>query len=347
MRVTVLQARLSRLPESIGLCVADGPRIMAAINEATQRLLFYGGDGWWGTWSKVAFLVNRTLPFITLPYGFARAINMDVCRRPIAVQNEFMEFLEYGIGLREAPPQIAGRFCGKLEGFERGNYPTMVDLPTTSYLRLYPTDPADYGKRLLIGSAQDQNGNGIYTQDGLQSVNGFYLTLQAPFDTSPFLVSSFANIAKDYTQGDVILKAVDPTTGTETALSRYVPDDVSPSYRRYYINNLPTNCCAVSPVTPGLVQVTAMLKHEYVPVRRDTDFLLIGNIPALIEECQAVRYSSIDEPTAAQLEAKHHKKAISLLQAEMRHELGDLTPAINVSPFGSARLACAGIGTLT
>lgn len=348
MRVTAQQLRLSAFPTRVGLCQADAPRIFELANECIQRLLFAGGEtGFFGCWAKVAFLVQRTNPFITLPPGFARAINIDVCRKPIRVQNEFMEFLEYGIGLREAPPQIRGNFCGALQGFERGNYPTLIDLPAPSYLRLYATDPADYNRRLLVGSAKDQNGLGIYTQDGLQSVNGFYLTLKAPFDTSPFLVSSFQNIAKDFTQGDVLLTAVDPTTGAETTLSRYGPDEISPSYRRYYFNALPTNCCSISPITPGLVQVTAMLKYEYQPIRRDTDFLIIGNIPALIEEAQAIRYSSIDEPTAAQLEAKHHKKAISLLQAEQRHELGELQPAINQAIFGSARLCRAGVGYVT
>ncbi len=347
-RVTGQQLRLSPFATRVGLCQADAPRIFELANECIQRLLMEGGEtGWWGCWAKVAFLVQRSNPFITLPPGYARAINMDVCRQPIRVQNEFMEFLEYGIGLREAPPQIRGNFCGVLQGFERGNYPTLIDLPTTSYLRLYPTDPADYNRRVLIGGAKDQNGNGIYTQDGLQSVNGFYLTLQAPFDTSAMLVSSFQNIAKDFTQGDVILKAVDPVTGVETTLSRYGPDEISPSYRRYYINSLPSNCCSQIPITPGLVQVTAMLKYEYQPIRRDTDFLIIGNVPALIEEAQAIRYSSIDEPAAAQLEAKHHSAAIRLLQAEMRHELGSLEPAVNFAPFGSARLCRAGIGSLT
>ena len=198
-----------------------------------------------------------------------------------------------------------------------------------------------------MSNAQDQNGNGIYTQDGQQSVNGFFLTLQSPFDTSNMLVSAFGSIAKDFTQGDVILKAVDPSTGLETTLSRYTPDETAPAYRRYYINSLPTNCCATNFVTPGMVQITAMLKYEYAPVRRDTDFLIIGNIPALIEEAQAIKYSSIDETTAAQLESKHHAKSIKLLQSEMRHQLGELQPAVNSAIFGSARLACAGVGTLT
>lgn len=348
MRVTGLQLRLSRFPTAVGFCQADAPSIFNLANECTWRLLMEGGEvGFIGSWDRVVFLANRRNPFITLPYGYARAIGMDFCRHPVAIQNSFMEYLEYGIGLREAPPQIAGRFCGKVEGFDRGNFPTMVDMPVPSFLRVYATDPADYGKRVLISNAKDQNGVGIYTQDGLNSVNGFYLKLQAPFDTSAFLVSSFTNVAKDLTQGDVLLNAVDQNTGIETTLSRYAPDETTPNYRRYYLNNLPTNCCTQSPITPGLVQVTTMLKREYTPIRRDTDFLILGNIPALIEEAQAIRYSSIDSPTAAQLEAKHHAKSLSLLNAELRDQLGEIQPAINVAPFGSARLACAGVGTVT
>lgn len=349
MRRILQQARLSTLPQSVGLCQEDRPSIAEIVNLCTQRLIYAGGDsGWWGGWSKVVFQASRTNPYITLPAQYARAINMDVCRFPIRIQNEFYEEIEAGIGLR--PATNCSDWCGALEGYERGVFSTMVDLPTgnNSYLRVYPANPVDVGRRILFSGAKDQNGNGIYSQNGDQPVNGFFLTVNVPFATTSFIVSDWYQIAKDVTQGDLILKAVDATTGVETALSRYLPWETNPAYRRYYINRMPVSCCNPpgSAITPGIVNITAMCKYEFIPVLNDTDPLIIGNLPALEEEAQAVRYSRMDTASSAGLEAKHHAKAITLLQQEMGHYLGKKQPAINYAPFGTARLERAGIGNL-
>lgn len=67
--------------------------------------------------------------------------------------------------------------------------------------------------------------------------------------------------------------------------------------------------------------------------------MVIGNIPALIEECKAIRYSDMDSPGAAQIGQLRHLDAIKLLNKEMTHYLGSLQPAINVAPFGTAKLS--------
>jgi len=120
-----------------------------------------------------------------------------------------------------------------------------------------------------------------------------------------------------------------------------------PAYRRYFIHKLPCGCGTVqvpgNPCAPGVtppnVAITAMAKLEFVPALRDTDFLVIGNIPALIYECEAIRYSTMDSPAAASLEAKCHAKAIKLLNDELRHYMGETNVAVNLAPFGTARLA--------
>lgn len=89
-----------------------------------------------------------------------------------------------------------------------------------------------------------------------------------------------------------------------------------------------------------------MAKLEFIPANRDTDFLIIGNIPALIEECKAIRYSDMDVPNAAMLEAKSHSKAIKYLNQELAHYLGKLQPAVNFAPFGTAKLEYQMIGRM-
>jgi hypothetical protein len=341
MRTTLAQVRQSRLPQAIGLCGADLPGIAAMVNQAQQQLINAGGEtGWWGGWQKVAFQISQARPYITLPREFARVINLDVRRFPIRMQNEFYELLEAGVGLRGFAE--CQDWCGALEGYERGVFPTMVDLtPANQLLRVYLTDPRDVGLRVLVGPCLDQNVNAVYSQDGANSVNGFYLTLDQPFTTSDFIVTGIGSIQKDATYGDVLLYQVDATTGEQVLLSRYAPDELNPGYRRYFINRLP---CAGG--TTGTVPITAMAKLEFIPANRDTDFLIIGNIPALIEECKAIRYSDMDVPNAMALESKAHGKAIKYLNQELGHYLGKLQPAVNVAPWGTAKLEDQMIGRL-
>lgn len=347
MRRTFFQLRLSSFPQSFGACAENLPAVAAMANECIERLVMAGGDsGWWGGWAKVLYNVTQANPFITLPAQFSRAINLAVCNQGLRIQNEFYELMEAGIGLQ--PPTGCLDWCGAIEGFERGVHSTMIDLPTDApqYLRVYLTDPADAGKRVLIQQAYDQNDTGIYTTDASGSVNGFYLTLDQPFTTSAYTVTSWGSIYKDFTVGDVLLKAVNANTGVETLLSRYQPFETNPAYRRYYISNLPSRCCNTTGQNSPNLPVTMLCKYEFIPVKNDTDQLLIGNIPALIEEAQAIRSSRMEDDGAPQREGRHHAKAIKLLQDEMRNYLGERYPALNFAPFGTARLEKQLIGQL-
>lgn len=332
----------SRGPQLLGICNTDYPRIAECVNEAQQRLINIGSEtGWWGGWAQVVFNVTRTDPYITLPSQFARIIHLATCRTALQVRNQWFEFLYAGIGLQKP----CGNTCGSaLEAFERGIWYTAYDLtPTNQKLRLYITDIRDAGKRIFFSGAKDVNGHGVYSQNGQTQALGLFLNFTQPFTTSDFVVTSFDAVMKDQTYGDVILFQVDATTGAEVFLARYTPEETAPTYRRYYIQNLPCGCCVSGePVTPA--QVTCMAKYEYRPAYAPTDMLTIGNIPALIQECCSLRHESIDNPTSRALAEVEHRKAIKLLNAELDHYMGRDNPAINVAPFGTAGLAKQRIG---
>ncbi len=82
-----------------------------------------------------------------------------------------------------------------------------------------------------------------------------------------------------------------------------------------------------------------------LPVSRDTDWLAV-NLSAMIEEAQSIFYGDMETPQAMNLSARHHQKAIKLLNDELRSQLGESLPAINYQPFGTADLSRAGIGTI-
>lgn len=336
-RATFRDIKASRVPFVLGECASNSPGLASYVNEAIQRLIQAGGDtGWFGSWAKMAFTVTPSGPFITTPREVARIINMDVCNRPIRIQNEFYEFLEFGRGLKPNCIACSPDCCGiNIQAYDRGFVPTMTDLTAGSQIRVYPSNAADVGTRIFI-DAVDSNGQQIYTIDNGVQVSGFFMTLALPFVTSPMALNVINGIQKDTTLYPVSVYQVNPTTSAITLLAKLAPDESSPSYRRYYLDRLPANCCNQLPGTP--LQVTAMAKLEFIPVKVDTDYLIINNIPAIKEECMSIRYEEMDNPQAKQQSQFHHIQAIRLLNRELQHFEGKEMPAILFSPFGNASL---------
>lgn len=340
VRICVADVRLSRFSTVLGLTSNNLAEIIPALNEVQQRLIYAMGDI---PYARVAFNVNQTHPYITLPRQFARMINMDICREPFRIHNAFYEFLPGGVGLQDVPKNAVD-WCGMVAGYERESVPTMRDIDLTNQLvRVYATNTKDYGKQVLI-TGLDQNGLQIFTQTSNLPINGTFLVMAAPFVTTKFSISLIQALQKDVTNGDVIIKQVDAASGVEVELARLAPTETNPSYRRYFISKLPAGCCKS---TDGFVTITGLVKQEFVPVYQDTDQLIISNLPALIEEAQALRYSSMDVVNAASLEQKHHQKAIKLLQNEQRHKHGTQEPSVVVNSFEGLGMRRNAIGYLT
>lgn len=345
MRRRLLDVRRTMIPQVIGSISADLPTLCQYVNTAQERLILCGGDrGWWGTWFKTIWDVDVADPYITCGREIARVTDMAVCGTPIQMHNEFYEFLEAGIGIQ--PSTCYQELCGyPVQTFERGTVYTMVDIPDdgSNYtLRVYTKDNRDIGKRILI-SGLDQNDVIIRNTDGTNEVSGEYLEFAAPFVDSVAFFSKITGIQKDVCFRDIDLYAVNATTGVETLLSTFAPDEEVPIYRRYYIANMPSSCCSSS---TGSVQVVGMAKLEFVPVRQDTDFLIIGNLPALEEEIKSIWFGRMDDPKMFAVSIARHKNAIHFLNEEIKHYQGTTQPAILNPIFGTASLEAQRIGSL-
>lgn len=337
----------SLIPARLGICRDDLPGLCAFINPAIEELLNIASEtGWVGTYHKVVFEVDRSNPYITLPYEYSRIISLAACR-PMPIRNEWYEFLEEGTGPLPNPNgnnKCGLDLCGTGQAYDRNQVPTAVDLtPTNQYLRVYLTDARDVGSKVLVYNALDANGVGIYSTDVNEQVNGFLLPLTSPFTTSDSIVTSFTAIGKSVTYGDVLLKQVDADTGEEVLLSRYKPNETNPAYRRYYLRSLPNGCCQGS--APDTALVTAMCKVEFQPVANLTDYLIIGNIPALLAKCESLRYAGIDNAQSQQLSVVKHLQAVKLLNEQLRGFNGDEF-SVGFFPFGSANLERVNIGMI-
>lgn len=344
-RLRLYDFRLSRAANLVGICQGDIAATADLVNTAQRRLVFAreaGETGWWGSWAKMVFNVSKNNPYLTTPREVARLEQIDVCSHPVPIQNEFYEFLQFGAGLQ---PQCQ-RSCAFLQAYDRGIVPTFADLvPPRMGIRIYLTDAADAGKRVLI-QGKDVNDSTITSADGLVQVQGVFVVLAAPFVDGGLEISSLTGFQKDITNNPIKIYAVNLDTAVQTLLLTMEGGEQVAGYRRYLLNGLPLNCCNTNPPS-STAQVTAMAKLELIPARVDTDYLLIQNIEALVEECQSVRFGTMDNPAAAQNALLHHRNAIGLLNGELTHYLGKDKPAVIFKPYGNASLRRQDIGSMT
>jgi hypothetical protein len=347
VRLRLYDMRMSDLPESIGLCAGDVTGLARAVNRAQLSLLHckeVSEEGWWGSWAEIEFTASRLQPTIILPREIARLEKIDVCGRPIQVNNQFYEYLRFGNGRMRHEP---GRRCLPTQAFSRNNAVTQVELSTTpQFLRVYITDPQDVGKRILL-QGFDSSGTPIYSQDVLNQVTGIFVPFAFPFATSPMAFSRITGIQKDVTVGQVQVFEVDPTTGAQNLLLTMEPTEQTAWYRRYHLEPLPWNCCHVQ-LPPGQnnVRCTALAMLEMIPVNVDTDYLLIQEPNAVILEAQSIRMSKNDSDDARSQAREYHLQAVRLLIGQCSRYTGIDDVAIQFRPFGSATLARAGVGRI-
>jgi hypothetical protein len=311
MRVTLADLRASRVPEALNIPPTD-TRFAAYVNEATERLLRKGH--WWGTTAKYAISVMSG--YITLPRQIAtiEKVSTDHIIKP--VRDQWYEFLDNGWGTREAT-------TGTEEALFKGRYATISDVvPSDKKARIYCDLASDAGKKVLI-LGYDDDGNWIRTtQDGVVSDGEIIALAQSPGTYSTSKFSAITDVqAPTNLDGQWWLYSHSTVDDTESLLGNYQYDEIRPSYARYFFPAL-----ALITETPVLVE--ALVKLDFIPVARDTDYCLLGNIPALKRMCMAVKAEEENRFTdALALEAM----AVKSLDEELAHYLGaGYTQGINI-----------------
>lgn len=350
-RLTLGQCCQSRLPEIIGCCSADVPQVANTVNAVQERLVFAkeaGDDGWYASYAEVVFNVLQSDPYITLGRFGARLMAVDVCKKPIQINNQFYEYLLFGNG-RQSPGCIGGRrrwSCSGAEAYARGVFPSFRDMIPGHLIRIRAESSLDVSgdKRVLV-QGTDSTDTTITSLDGSLRVQGVYVTVGSPFSDTPMTLNSLTGIQKDPTNGPIQFWDVDPLSGVETLILTMDPGELVSGYPRYFFKNLPLQCCPVIQVnSQPTVQVRALVKLNLIPVIVPTDYLLIQSMEAVIAEAQSLRYDTIDLPSAKQMSLLAHKEAIRLLNGQLTHYYGTQTPAISLKVFGSAKLEKQGIG---
>lgn len=322
MRATLQDALDSSIPKILNLSPTD-PRCARYINESIQRLVSRGR--FWGTSGRFRFCTDNDC--LTWPRQIAAIEGVAVCGQPITVRNGWFEFLESGYGLQD-------NSCGAPNLLDRGEGCTFADIRgVNKKVKVYADVAEDADAKILI-QGYDENGNWIRTEPngvGTGWEDGEYVGISTTPQTSTKFFKQITSVQKPETNGIVRLYELNNDDATQRAIAIYEWDETRPVYRKSHI--------------PGLTHegddceqtVTVEAKLEFIPVKKATDWLLIGNIPAIKDMCQSI-YKS--ENNLFEESAAWEAKAIRELQTELRHHMG---PSV-VQPVRMQRREIAGAG---
>jgi hypothetical protein len=308
MRATFQDALDSSIPKILNLSPTD-PRCVRYVNEATQRLVTRGK--WWGTVGRFRFCTEDDC--LTWPRQIAAIEAVAVCDRPITIRNGWFEFLESGYGLQDSHG-----ICGGPNLFDRGECCTFADIRgTNKKIKVYADVPESSGAKILI-QGYDQNDNWIRTEPngvGTGWEDGEYVGLDsATPQTSTKFFKAVTSVQKPETNGVIRLYELDTSDSTQRAIAIYEWDETRPTYRKSQIPGLSSNGATCNTKT-----VTVVAKLAFIPVKKATDWLLIGNIPALKDMCMAIYKRENNLPMDS---AAYEASAINELQKELSHHRG-------------------------
>lgn len=302
-RVTLAQAKASRIWKSTGVC-PDDANFLDTLNEAQERLLSRGR--WWGTiYKATGTAINGA---IVWPRDAGAIEGLIIVNSSLWIKNQWWNFIEPVFGGCSAC--CAGNCGDHLELRDDGFSPFSIEFTGNPFIRLYPTSTSDEGKKVLL-QGYDKNGVWVRNDDDGIWHDGEYVELDTPFGVSTTEWDSIPSVQKAVTDERVIVKSWNGTT--ETLLATWAHNETVPRYRKSIIPALEHHDSEA---------LSAIIKAKFVPAAVDEDWLVIGNIPALKTMCMSIRK---EEQELIKESIILEKRAIAELNHELRTNSGDVT----------------------
>lgn len=269
---------------------------------------------WVGTLARYQICANFAC------FSWPRAIEtieaFAICNGPGTVRSGWYEFADFGWG------QIHSDYCVGNQLIDRGHAPAFDDITgTNKKIRVYCDLSVDVGKSILL-QGYDENGNWILTNNG--ETNGEEVVLAMPYVDTDNLFTGLTGVQKEVTKGNVRLYELNTSTSAQKPLAIYEPDETLPEYRRSLVPGLTNRgvCCGTDASECEKKTVTVIAKLKFIPVVNETDWVMIGNVPALKDMCQSIQKRE-DNLIAEAL--AYEASAVRELEAELSSFYGDGT----------------------
>lgn len=308
------KAEIARVCGVSGMAVTD-PRVLSRTNAAIQELMSEG---------EFPNIVDRwhiiaDSGHIVLPTFLDRLMQINIRGIPRTIASPWYQFVAYGPGTSDDNPDGFGNWwCDDRMITDRGEYPTRVALPEVGgpwNLRIYTAVDERIDGVTPYCTIQGLDPDGLIVRTQLSDGSGTWINGER---VSLDFLQPYVQTTEQFTQVDVFTKP--DTNGyirmtawdgvTEIELSNYLPTDTTPSYHHYHSQWLSDlDAASDSP----LRVVRARCRKRYVPIRSDTDQMIISNLPALKEMVIAVFKREADN---LQSYAIHKQTAVDLMKKE-------------------------------
>jgi hypothetical protein len=279
------------------------------VNEATE-LLMRRGD-FEGTVVPIYTCVHNGC--VVWPRYVGRIRQLNHCNRHIPIGNMWWDFLPYERRHGWHSNEWWGWLGNRSSVVNQGHSPLFQDiLGEGRTVRAYNESPLDNNKGVWI-FGEDNNGQRLMTKgigpwkDGLQLV----FKAGSAYAETPINVRRIERVIKDETNGAVRLYAWNSSASVLEELAYYEPSETHPNYVRSRIT-LPSLSCDAK----GII---ALVKLQFIPVKADTDLVLIDNLLALKYAIQSVRAQEAENTAKA-------TEMLILAVDELNKELADANP---------------------
>jgi hypothetical protein len=313
-----------------GVC-ATSPQFLSYLNTATRKIMRRGD--WSGTVVPIQLCAYRGC--IVFPRFVGQVRKMNVCKHPTPIRNFWYGFFDH-VGW--------GRSCGGVCGDEISatsgdTSPVFQDIMADGrFVRAYPQQKEDIGKTIVLYGV-DCNGQALRTRDPVTKVwsEGITITLALPYGTTTTTVRRIDRVYIPVpTQTNIFLYAYDPMADVLENLATYEPGQMNPNFQKMQLR-APSCCGTIAVGTCGdLKSIVALVKLQYVPVKYDSDIVLISNLDAL-----KLMIMSIREEEAGHREEARAYEADCI--RELNLELNDDFPKDQI-PVDLGDLGGTGIG---
>ncbi len=316
-----LKSSESRLKEVINSC-KNSEDFRSLVNEASEILLNRGD--WAGTVVPMRFIVRRGE--VTWPRYVNRVRRINHCRTPLTVGTIWYDFVDrenylgwagdryYDWGGDEFGENRFRHGLGQGSLVSQGRVCTYNDVPCANpqTIRAIPRCPQDYGKKMRIFGLDGGNQPLRELTKGGQYQDGITITLKVPYGESAVNVSRIDAVEREQTQMNVGMFANDTVTGAQLDLAMYEPTETNPSYARdrLFAANHPKSCCDMT--------VVALVKLAHIPVKADSDYVLIPSTSALKKAIQSIKFGEAGD---INLQESYLQSAINELNMNLNNEL--------------------------
>ena len=312
----------SRVAQRLQLCPTD-PRLAYYVNAYQQRAISRGK--WWGTYGRWHVCTQNGC--ITLPPQIATVERAAVCGQHVPVEDLWFSFLSNGHGTSTGPgcTTCGGNWgCGCPGGARyRGQFPTFDDLIGVNKKIQAVCDLAsDVGQEIRF-LGYDENNNWIRTIQGGEWKDGELIALSQSSGT--LSTKNFTSITDIQIPGDLDgqwwLYEYNVDTTDIRMIGQYQYWETRPSYARYQFPAIGQiqSSNGNGQCNKAIVEIVG--KFEFIPVKQDTDYMILGSIPACEEGVLWVKYG---EPGGDEEKSMlHMAKTLEELDRELNHYLGD------------------------